>query len=158
MSEHMQRCREWMAHTGGQMSSVSIPSPRIILYGIVFLGLASWLLIRTTKFLTKPTSEPRTPDIERRASWSKFKAPPRKPGGLYHRVTSLAGTDNLIVWEPVDFKRPTAPPAPDWNVKPKPYRPFRHGPYHITMGLRNMDWDEWIGERQHYTGSSRMLS
>jgi len=26
-----------------------------------------------------------------------------------------------------------------------PYRPFRHGPkYNITMGLRNMQWDEWI--------------
>lgn len=53
-----------------------------------------------------------------------------------------------IVWEPIEFKRPTAPPAPNWDVnttKPNPYRPFRHGPYHITMGLRNMNWDEWIG-------------
>jgi hypothetical protein len=48
----------------------------------------------------------------------------------------------------MDFKRPTAPTAPNWDVhisKPNPYRPFRHGPYHITMGLRNMNWDEWIG-------------
>lgn len=48
----------------------------------------------------------------------------------------------------MDFKRPTAPPAENWSVyttKPNPYRPFRHGPYHITMGLRNMKWDEWIG-------------
>jgi hypothetical protein len=47
------------------------------------------------------------------------------------------------------FKRPTAPPAPNWDVyttKPNPYRPFRHGPYHITMGLRSMNWDEWIGK------------
>ncbi|EHK97301.1 hypothetical protein M7I_6931 [Glarea lozoyensis 74030] len=53
-----------------------------------------------------------------------------------------------IVWEPVEFRRPYARPAPDWNVhttRPNPYRPFRHGPYHITMGLRNMPWDEWIG-------------
>jgi hypothetical protein len=158
MGEHMQRCREWMAHLGGQMNSVSITSPRIVLYGIVLLGLASWLLIRTIHFLTKPTSEPRTPDIERRASWSKFKPPPRTPGGLYHHVMSMAAADSSTVWEPVDFKRPTARPAPEWNVKPKPYRPFRHGAYHITMGLRNMDWDEWIGERQHLTGSSTILS
>lgn len=48
----------------------------------------------------------------------------------------------------MEFKRPTAAPFPNWNVhetKPTPYRPFRHGPYHITMGLRNMNWDEWIG-------------
>jgi hypothetical protein len=48
----------------------------------------------------------------------------------------------------MEFKRPTAPPAPNWDVhttKPNPYRPFRHGPYHITMGLRNMNWDNWIG-------------
>lgn len=53
-----------------------------------------------------------------------------------------------LVWEPQDFKRPEASPYPDWDVyttKPIPYRPFRYGPYHITMGLRNMKWDEWIG-------------
>jgi hypothetical protein len=49
----------------------------------------------------------------------------------------------------MEFKRPTAAPFPNWDVhttKPTPYRPFRNGPYHITMGLRNMNWDEWIGE------------
>lgn len=54
----------------------------------------------------------------------------------------------MAVWEPVDFKRPTAPAKEGWNVytsKPEPYRPFRHGPNHITMGLRNMNWDDWIG-------------
>nr|POE93594.1 hypothetical protein CFP56_19606 [Quercus suber] len=50
-------------------------------------------------------------------------------------------------WTPVDFQRPKAPPYPGWSVhtsKPLPYRPFRYGPYHITMGLRTMPWDEWI--------------
>jgi len=53
----------------------------------------------------------------------------------------------------VDFKRPTAAPFPNWDIhttKPNPYRPFRHGPYHITMGLRNMNWDEWIELDNHY--------
>ncbi|KZF25207.1 glycosyltransferase family 22 protein [Xylona heveae TC161] len=47
-----------------------------------------------------------------------------------------------------DFKRPVASPYPGWSVettKPLPYRPFRYGPkYHITMGLRTMQWDDWI--------------
>ncbi|KAL2869347.1 uncharacterized protein BJX67DRAFT_387020 [Aspergillus lucknowensis] len=57
-------------------------------------------------------------------------------------------------WTPSDFKRPPAPPYPDWDVhmtKPIPYRPFRYGPkYFITMGLRSMKWDEWIELDNHY--------
>ena len=57
-------------------------------------------------------------------------------------------------WPAVDFRRPKAPPYPDWNVettKPLPYRPFRHGPnYNINMGLRQMQWDEWIELDNHY--------
>ena len=59
------------------------------------------------------------------------KAPERPPG----------------VWFPVDFKRPEACPYPNWDIKttkPLPYRPFKWGPYNITMGLRTMRWDEWI--------------
>lgn len=51
------------------------------------------------------------------------------------------------------FKRPTATPFPNWDInttKPTPYRPFRHGAYHITMGLRNMDWNNWIELDNHY--------
>ncbi|KAF2724268.1 glycosyltransferase family 22 protein [Polychaeton citri CBS 116435] len=57
-------------------------------------------------------------------------------------------------WTPVDFQRPTAPAYEDWSVtetKPLPYRPFRWGPYHITMGLRTMKWDEWIELDNHYS-------
>ncbi|KXT04089.1 hypothetical protein AC578_4919 [Pseudocercospora eumusae] len=56
-------------------------------------------------------------------------------------------------WEPVDWQRPKASPYPDWSVKdtaPLPYRPFRWGPYRITMGLRSMHWDEWIELDNHY--------
>ncbi|KEQ99860.1 glycosyltransferase family 22 protein [Aureobasidium subglaciale EXF-2481] len=60
----------------------------------------------------------------------------------------------LLLWVPSDFKRPTAAPYPDWSfetTKPLPYRPFRYGPkYNITMGLRIMDWDEWIELDNHY--------
>ncbi|KAF4302015.1 hypothetical protein GTA08_BOTSDO10322 [Botryosphaeria dothidea] len=27
---------------------------------------------------------------------------------------------------------------------PHPYRPFQHGPNHITMGIRKLDWNDWI--------------
>lgn len=132
----MQQCQEWVAHLGSQLKSVAIVGPKTILYGIALLALASWLLLRASQYFKKSTDyPPRTPDVERRGSY--FKVPPRAPG----------------LWEPTDFKRPTAPPAPNWSVHtstPKPYRPFRHGPYHITMGLRNMNWDEWIELDSHY--------
>jgi hypothetical protein len=160
MREHMQQCQEWVAHFGSQLKSVAIGGPKTILYGIALLALASWLLLRASQYFKKPTDyPPRTPDVERRGSY--FKVPPRAPGCLCLHLMTAAATNNLIVWEPVDFKRPTAPPAPNWNVHtstPKPYRPFRHGPYHITMGLRNMNWDEWIGERRDLAASSRALS
>lgn len=58
------------------------------------------------------------------------------------------------VWYPSDFQRPKAAPFPDFSLsttKPLPYRPFRHGPkYHITMGLRSMQWDDWIELDREY--------
>ncbi|KAK8183406.1 Alg9-like mannosyltransferase family-domain-containing protein [Phyllosticta capitalensis] len=60
----------------------------------------------------------------------------------------------LLLWIPSDFKRPAANPYPDWSLtetKPLPYRPFRYGPkYNITMGLRNLNWDDWIELDNHY--------
>lgn len=105
-----------------------------LLYGFVLFSLLTYFI--TTRFLTRKTSQeqrPRTPDLEKpsKQSISKFKAPERPPG----------------VWTPVDFERPSAPPYPDWDAhttEPQPYRPFKHGPYHITMGLRTMKWDNWI--------------
>ncbi|GME27370.1 Alpha-mannosyltransferase [Neofusicoccum parvum] len=44
--------------------------------------------------------------------------------------------------------RPPGEPSPNWSVtssKPRPYRPFRYGPkYNTTMGLRTLNWNEWI--------------
>lgn len=70
----------------------------------------------------------------------------------FHEVNishnSTAFTDLLSAWIPSSFRRPSANPYPSWSVtstKPLPYRPFRYGPkYNITMGLRNMHWDDWI--------------
>ncbi|KUL88603.1 hypothetical protein ZTR_05197 [Talaromyces verruculosus] len=57
-------------------------------------------------------------------------------------------------WTPSSFKRPEPKPYEGWDVKttkPLLYRPFRYGPkYFVTMGLRNMKWDEWIELDNHY--------
>ncbi|OWP03569.1 hypothetical protein B2J93_7587 [Marssonina coronariae] len=129
--------REWASKTVERMKFSTVMwtaagSPKLVLYGALLLVITLWLFTRTVQYLKKPSrsSRPTTPDIEKPAGRS-FKAPPRKTGE----------------WPPMEFKRPTASPAPNWNVhttKPNAYRPFRYGPYHITMGLRNMNWDEWI--------------
>ncbi|KAF1816203.1 hypothetical protein P152DRAFT_504931 [Eremomyces bilateralis CBS 781.70] len=56
------------------------------------------------------------------------------------------------IWVPSSFKRPAAAPYQDWSLedtKPLPYRPIRHQ-YFVTMGLRSMQWDEWIELDNHY--------
>jgi len=104
-----------------------------LLYIALLLSILAYFT--TTKLLTPkpPTQRPPTPDLEKPSlrTASKFKAPKRPLG----------------VWTPVAFKRPAAPPYPDWDVhttEPLPYRPFKYGTYHITMGLRTMHWDDWI--------------
>lgn len=49
-------------------------------------------------------------------------------------------------WTPVAFAYPHVAPCPDdvATLKPVPYRPFKWGEYHVTMGIRSMPWDEWI--------------
>lgn len=65
----------------------------------------------------------------------------------------FTNVSTLAAWPPSAFKRPTAFPYPEWSVEktpPLPYRPFRYGPYHITMGIRSMPWDEWIELDNHF--------
>ncbi|KAG4027435.1 hypothetical protein MFRU_030g00710 [Monilinia fructicola] len=110
--------------------------PKMLLYGAGLVCLVGWLLIRAATVLKKTSyARPRTPDLE-------------KPTSRYSKAQRPLG-----VWEPIQFNRPRALPSPNWDVhqtKPNAYRPFRHGPYHITMGLRNMDWNEWIELDNHY--------
>lgn len=44
------------------------------------------------------------------------------------------------------FVTPLPPPVIDDppSTSPKLYRPFRHGPNFITMGIRKLSWDNWI--------------
>ncbi|CAI5757634.1 unnamed protein product [Candida verbasci] len=50
-------------------------------------------------------------------------------------------------WKPDHtFKTPTPKEFPNWDfnkTKPLPYRAFKHK-YHVTMGIRPMDWNSWI--------------
>ena len=114
--------------------------PRIVFYGLLLVSISIWLFTTTVSRSKKSHSRrPNSPDPEKPTSRPRttFKAPEREPGK----------------WTVVDFKRPAASPYPEWDVhetKPLPYRPFRHGPYYITMGLRTMQWDEWIELDNHY--------
>ncbi|EGO01567.1 hypothetical protein SERLA73DRAFT_176926 [Serpula lacrymans var. lacrymans S7.3] len=56
-------------------------------------------------------------------------------------------------WTPQTFDYPSITPCPHplSDIRPVPYRPFRWGEYHITMGIRSMPWDEWIELDQQYT-------
>ncbi|KAI0829315.1 hypothetical protein BC628DRAFT_1315419 [Trametes gibbosa] len=49
-------------------------------------------------------------------------------------------------WHPLEFDYPRLEPSREHfsNVKPIPYRPFKWGDYHVTMGIRAMPFDEWI--------------
>ncbi|KAF2195272.1 hypothetical protein K469DRAFT_545389 [Zopfia rhizophila CBS 207.26] len=108
-----------------------------LIYGLLVFITLIWVVTVITRRIhnRKLLPRPSTPNLEKQSS---FKTPAREPG----------------VWIPQSFRRPTAPPYPDWSVehtKPLPYRPFRHGlKYNVTMGLRTMHWDEWIELDNHY--------
>ncbi|KAF8803724.1 hypothetical protein BYT27DRAFT_7109166 [Phlegmacium glaucopus] len=63
-------------------------------------------------------------------------------------------------WNPVAFRYPSieieACPHPLKDVKPIPYRPFRWGAYHVTMGIRNMPWNDWIELDNEYEDYHRI--
>ena len=122
------------------LGCTAIQNIKPIFYGGLFVAALIWIFVTKVLYRKKPViGRHSTPDPEKPVSRpsSTFKTPVRPPG----------------VWPPSDFKRPAAKPLLDWDVKrtePMPYRPFRHGPYHITMGLRTMQWDEWIELDNHY--------
>ncbi|KAI0027292.1 hypothetical protein K488DRAFT_62012, partial [Vararia minispora EC-137] len=49
-------------------------------------------------------------------------------------------------WSLAAFEYPRISPCTDAleNIPPRAYRPFKEGTYHVTMGIRSMDFDEWI--------------
>ncbi|KAJ3568412.1 hypothetical protein NP233_g5738 [Leucocoprinus birnbaumii] len=61
-------------------------------------------------------------------------------------------------WTPVEFRYPKfdAWPFELSETKPIPYRPFRWGSYHVTMGTRNMPWADWIELDNQYQEYQRI--
>lgn len=112
---------------------------KVVLYGCL-MGIAlALLLLAKTKKRGKLAIQPSTADLEKPGvkRTQSFKVSVRHPGE----------------WTPMHFQRPIASPLLQWNVyetQPLPYRPFKYGPYHITMGLRAMQWDEWIELDNHF--------
>lgn len=56
------------------------------------------------------------------------------------------------VLAPALFVTPKPEPLPDFDLSndPEKYRPFRHGPSHVTMGIRKLDWNDWIQLDSNY--------
>jgi len=61
-------------------------------------------------------------------------------------------------WTAVSFTYPEITPYEKElvDIKPVPYRPFRWGPYHVTMGIRNMSWNDWIELDNQYERYQRI--
>lgn len=132
MAASLDDAKRWImqhlsAETLTSLRTESIAPSKVLLYLAAFTILAIYLIYRRQSRKTS-TTRPRSPDPEKKP----LATPPRAPG----------------TWDPVSFTRPSPPPYPNWDLqttKPLPYRPFRHGPkYNITLGLRTMNWDEWI--------------
>ncbi|KIY03670.1 uncharacterized protein Z520_00361 [Fonsecaea multimorphosa CBS 102226] len=123
------------------------PHFKEVVYGLtlfVFLAFAISRYISSRRHSRYPSraSTPPTPQLEKATYSSKGSnnagTAARKPG----------------TWIPSDFQRPKPPAYEDWSIektKPLPYRPFRYGPkYFVTMGLRNVKWDDWIELDNHF--------
>ena len=115
-------------------------NPGKLFYGVSILSISTWLILKALEVYRGSLESPKKPLSLENPTPSipyNLRTPKRPPGK----------------WVPVKFQRPAPKPYPDWNVhttKPLPYRPFRNGPYHITMGLRTMRWDEWIELDSHF--------
>ncbi|KAI5363904.1 hypothetical protein Slin15195_G095590 [Septoria linicola] len=85
----------------------------------------------------------------RQSMWRKL-----RPQHIDASTNAATKANDHGAWQPSDFERPAAKPYPNWSVTdtpPLPYRPFRYGPtYNITMGLRSLQWDDWIELDNHY--------
>jgi Protein of unknown function (DUF3445) len=120
-------CRSCAQQSLDWLHNATRPQLYVITAGLLLL-IFLWRAVRN--FRRPLTSRRRSPDPEKR-SIPAPNAACKEPG----------------IWIPDDFKRPDPSPYPDWDVhttKPLPYRPFRYGPYHITLGLRSIKWEDWI--------------
>lgn len=61
-------------------------------------------------------------------------------------IRRKSSTSQIQQPEKESFTKPLPSPHPNdpTSHNPKLYRPFRHGPNFITMGIRKLHWDNWI--------------
>lgn len=114
-----------------ELKSLLAEHSKILPYGLFLSSVILWFAIKTARTLYTFQKTSSKAEKSGLSNVSSSKPRSRQPG----------------VWIPLDFERPVASPYPDWDAqktKPIPYRPFKYGPYHVTMGLRAMKWDEWI--------------
>ncbi|KAJ7132215.1 hypothetical protein C8R44DRAFT_773379 [Mycena epipterygia] len=78
--------------------------------------------------------------------------PVKKPSRLPNAKRSFGE------WSPQTFDYPEFDASPHAlnDIKPPLYRPFRWGEYHVTMGIRNMQWGEWIELDDQYDAYHRI--
>ncbi|KAK0231279.1 hypothetical protein IW262DRAFT_1526371 [Armillaria fumosa] len=91
---------------------------------ILILGIAAFLSLKHTGRTVSPSSQVAS-DTK-----AKAKEEERAPGE----------------WTPKQFRYPDFPSCSLSlsDIRPIPYRPFRWGQYNVTMGIRNMPWEDWI--------------
>ncbi|KAF7289107.1 hypothetical protein HMN09_01358900 [Mycena chlorophos] len=85
--------------------------------------------------------------------------PGRKPTQLDADMPKKEGTKRAFgEWIPQHFVYPAVSSAPYLlhEMKPPMYRPFRWGEYHVTMGIRSMQWNEWIEAHDQFESYYRI--
>ncbi|KAH0839611.1 hypothetical protein J3R83DRAFT_527 [Lanmaoa asiatica] len=126
-------------------NDVPVPISRALLHTILH-GLVLLVVLRILKWArTKADSKPNNTTL--------FKLDATKDGA--ENKNRKHGE-----WTPQRFDYPEVTPCAFElkNTKPVPYRPFRWGEYHVTMGIRTMPWSEWIELDSTYPVYQRVRS
>ncbi|KAK0490529.1 hypothetical protein IW261DRAFT_18657 [Armillaria novae-zelandiae] len=99
-------------------------SALLLLSVVLLLGIAAFLSVK------RRTPSEDTKEKEKDKDKEREKEKERAPGE----------------WTPKQFRYPDFPSCSLSlsEIKPIPYRPFRWGQYNVTMGIRNMPWEDWI--------------
>ncbi|KAJ7777319.1 hypothetical protein B0H16DRAFT_1505066 [Mycena metata] len=70
--------------------------------------------------------------------------------------TNPKRTPGELIPQSFDYPEFDASPHALRDIKPPMYRPFRWGEYHVTMGIRSMQWGEWIELDDQYDAYHRI--
>lgn len=107
----------------------------LILQALAFFVICSvfqWIRMSTATHPTIP-------------SGAEEKSPRDSVNAGPHKSLDTNKNREVGLWTPQKFNYPEISPSRDiMEIQPIPYRPFRWGQYHVTMGIRSMPWNEWI--------------